>query len=100
MPRIVPHQELDQLVTLISYAPQGTDIDALSQKLEGTVARRTLQRRLAQLVEQERIRMQGEGRAVRYHIGAPPGASTGLAVRIPAPPHGLMPPARARMSLA
>lgn len=91
MPRVIPPQELDQLVALISYAPQGADIDALSHKLGGTVARRTLQRRLAQLVAQQRIRMHGEGRAIRYHIATPPGASAGLAVRIPSPPQGTMP---------
>lgn len=71
MPR-VPHQtELDRLVELISENQKGLGIDAIAQRLENTLLRRTLQRRLALLVEQGRIQMLGEARSVRYVCTSP-----------------------------
>nr|WP_321161370.1 Fic family protein [Verminephrobacter eiseniae] len=66
MPRATLQQELDQLVELIGAEPGGMGIDALARKLGDTLQRRTLQRRVALLVEQERIAMFGEGRATCY----------------------------------
>ena len=70
MPKITPQQELDRLVALVSGHHEGIGIDAISAALEGGLPRRTLQRRLALLVEQGRLQMQGEARSVRY-IRAP-----------------------------
>lgn len=66
MPRVTPQQELDMLIELIGDAPDGMGIDAIEQKLGGGYQRRTLQRRLALLVQQHRIDMLGERRATRY----------------------------------
>src|SRR6218665_3001620 len=66
MPRATLQQELDQLVELIGAEPGGMGIDALARKLGDTLQRRTLQRRVGLLVEQERIAMFGEGRATCY----------------------------------
>ena len=66
MPRVPPQTELDRLVELISIHQDGLGIDAIAQRLENTLLRRTLQRRLALLVEQGRIQMLGEARSVRY----------------------------------
>jgi len=68
MPRVPPQQELDRLVELIGQHPDGIGIDALSQTLGNSLQLRTLQRRLASLVEHGRIQMLGEARAVRYAI--------------------------------
>lgn len=70
MPRVTPPQELDSLVELIQASPEGLSIEALSRQLGDHHQRRTLQRRLAVLVAQGRITMQGEGRATRYHPNA------------------------------
>ena len=66
MPRVTPQQELDVLIELIGDAPDGVGINAIEQKLGDGYQRRTLQRRLALLVEQHRIEMLGERRATRY----------------------------------
>lgn len=47
-------QELDALVALLGAESEGMGLDAISQKLGGSHQRRTLQRRLALLVAQER----------------------------------------------
>lgn len=47
-------QELDVLAALIGAEPGGMGLDAISKKLGGTHQCRTLQRRLALLVAQER----------------------------------------------
>ena len=91
MPRVTPPQALDSLVDLIAAAPEGLGIEALSQALGEGMHRRTLQRRLAQLVGIGRIQPRGQGRAVRYvHAPTPwlpqePQAASGLKAMEPPP---------------
>jgi fido (protein-threonine AMPylation protein) len=66
MPRSTPQTELDQLVALIAAQPEGLGIEAIAQALGDSLKRRTLQRRLATLVAQGQVLMQGEARAARY----------------------------------
>ena len=66
MPKVTPQTELDRLVELISEHQDGLGIDAIAQRLDNTMLRRTLQRRLAMLVAQGQIQMLGEARSVRY----------------------------------
>ncbi len=66
MPKITPQYELDHLVDLIAAYPDGIQIEPLLELLSGQYQRRSLQRRLADLVEQGRVRMTGSARAVRY----------------------------------
>jgi hypothetical protein len=70
MPRVISRQELDLLIELMGAEPEGMGIDALSQKLRDAhhqaLPRRTLQRRLALLVTQQRIQMSGGRREARY----------------------------------
>lgn len=68
MPKIVSTQILDQIVTLIAQHPQGIGLEGIAQKLATPLPRRTLQRRLAALVEQQRIHTEGEGRALKYLV--------------------------------
>ena len=70
MPKVTPQHELDGLVGLIAAQPDRIGIEALLHTLGSSVQRRTLQRRLALLVEQGRIQMRGEARSVRY-VGKP-----------------------------
>ena len=66
MPRATPAQELDHLVALISADAAGVGIESIEQALGSPLHRRTLQRRLALLVEQQRIEMLGDRRTARY----------------------------------
>ncbi len=70
MPKVTPQQEFDRLAALISEYREGIGIDAISEMFDGAMPRRTLQRRLALLVEQGRLQMRGVARSVRY-LGAP-----------------------------
>jgi len=79
MPRIPPQQELDVLVELIGAEPEGMRMEAISQKLGGIHQRRTLQRRLALLVAQQRIQMLGDRRGARYRVFPASGGSADLA---------------------
>jgi hypothetical protein len=78
MPRVTPQIELERLVELISEYQDGLGIDAIARRLDNTLSRRTLQRRLALLVEQGRIQMLGEARSVRY-VRPPPSVQGVLA---------------------
>ena len=62
MSRLTPTHELDRLVELIGIAPDGVGIDTIAQQLGIPIHRRTLQRRLALLVAQQRIEMLGDRR--------------------------------------
>ena len=78
MPRPTPSQALDQLAEWINAHPTEVSVETLMPLMQQpghTAARRTLQRRLALLVEQQRIAVRGEGRATRYHRLPWPGAS-------------------------
>ena len=66
MPKITPQAELNRLFELISAHQDGIGIDALLQALGGSLQRRSLQRRLALLIEQGQVQMFGVSRAVRY----------------------------------
>ena len=71
MPRLTTPQELDRLVEHIAAAPDGIGIDGLLQAQGNSLQRRALQRRLAKLVEQDRIQTLGAARAVRYRVALP-----------------------------
>ncbi|MEY4561112.1 MAG: hypothetical protein RLZZ618_389 [Pseudomonadota bacterium] len=66
MSRITLSQELDHLVERVASSPEGIGSEALLRALGPGFQRRTLQRRLALLVEQGRIQMRGEARSARY----------------------------------
>lgn len=66
MPKIISFQEFEQLINRIAQYPEGVGVEALVQIFGSSMPRRTLQRRLAALVEQKRIRPAGEGRALKY----------------------------------
>lgn len=68
MPKVVSPQDMDQIVDLIAKYPEGTGVDGLAQVVGANLPRRTLQRRLAALIEQKRIRTEGEGRAIKYRL--------------------------------
>ncbi|MRR52293.1 MAG: hypothetical protein EG825_15520 [Rhodocyclaceae bacterium] len=60
MPKQVPAHELDQIADQIGRYPDGVGLDALTQALGAALPRRTLQRRLAQLVRDGRLAYAGK----------------------------------------
>lgn len=92
MPKIVATQELDQVYSLIARHPEGLGIDGLLAE-NGAISRRTLQRRLAVLVHEQRIVSMGEARATRYVVSSRPAPFfPGIAPQI-APQNQLQSPA-------
>src|SRR3990170_4462624 len=70
MPKQVSEEELDTILQAILRFPKGGSIEDISSMMEKAHARRTLQRRLALLVEQKRLTIEGRGRGIRYRITA------------------------------
>jgi hypothetical protein len=89
MPRLTPTPELDRLIELIDTTPEGVGIDTLAQQLDTPLHRRTLQRRLALLVSQDRIEMLGDRRTARYRRRA----STAISAQEPEATWRTAPPA-------
>lgn len=78
MPKQIPLQELNQIANLIRQHPAGIGVEGLLRAVGTNLPRRTLQRRLAALVEQQRIEVQGEGRATQYRLPQPKSLSPSL----------------------
>lgn len=73
MPRAVPQSELDAIYQAVGRLEGGVSIEEISNKLTVSMSRRTLQRRLAALVEAGRLVTEGAGRGCRYSL---PGVGT------------------------
>ena len=68
MPKRIPQNELDAILEAVSLFPEGASVKDLSEKLVKKLPRRTLQRRLANLIDQERLAIAGQGRGRRYRF--------------------------------
>lgn len=66
MPRNVPEQELVLVEGLIARQPEGMSVGELLAMPRITMPKRTVQRRLTQLIDEKRIIPVGEGRGRRY----------------------------------
>lgn len=66
MPKRLPEDLTARIETEIARHPDGVGIDDLHAALADIVSRRTLQRRLGELDEQEKIAQIGKGRGLRY----------------------------------
>ncbi|NGX59706.1 MAG: hypothetical protein KR126chlam3_00862 [Chlamydiae bacterium] len=71
MPKEIPQNELDELVEILARFPEGASIQEIHNTSKLQVHRRSLQRRLALLLNLGRIIVVGESRARRYKL--PPG---------------------------
>src|SRR5665647_484259 len=69
MPKKLPDDLTARIEAEIARHPDGARTDELHIVLADIVSRRTLQRRLASLVGQQRIRAEGDGRALKYRAG-------------------------------
>jgi len=68
MPKRIPQNELDAVQEVVARFPEGVAIEEISGELAIKMPRRTLQRRMALLVEQKRLTVEGRGRASRYKL--------------------------------
>lgn len=66
MPKKLPEDLTARIEAEIARHTDGVGINDLHTVLADIVSRRSLQRRLASLVEQKRIRAEGDGRALKY----------------------------------
>jgi hypothetical protein len=66
MPKLVTQTELDAVVRAVARFPEGASLEDINHALGLKLPRRTLQRRLAQLVVEQRLIVTGLGRASRY----------------------------------
>lgn len=70
MPKVIPRDEPPRILAEVALHPTGIGVDALQAALQNTLSRRTLQRRLAELVQQQRLFPEGQGRALRYRTAS------------------------------
>jgi len=68
MPKQVPQGELDALLQAVARFPGGASFEEIRAALEVKSPRRTLQRRLALLVQQKRLIVEGRARGSRYRL--------------------------------
>jgi hypothetical protein len=85
VPKKISQSELDVVADAIALNHDGIGIDALLNSLNNDISRRTLQRRLAQLVDAGRVRITGVGRATRYRTRAVNPATAAYFVAEPPP---------------
>ena len=70
MPKEISQSEFDAVYQAVKQFPDRASVDDIGRKLSRKLPRRTLQRRLARLVEQHRLVSEGAGRGCRYRLPA------------------------------
>ena len=79
MPKQLRPDEFESVLQIIREFPDGVGVRALEKRLKGKISRRTLIRRLNELVHRGRLRRQGEGRALIYVLpSAAPSTTAGI----------------------
>lgn len=68
MPKQIPQAALDALLNVVSRFPEGASLDDLLSAKETNLPRRTLQRRLAFLVSQNQLVVEGKTSNRRYRL--------------------------------
>lgn len=68
MPKVIRSEELDQLAEIIGRFPDGAEIDEILAAMGEGLSRRTLQRRLADLIRQGRLTSGRERKASKYRL--------------------------------
>ena len=76
MPKRLPTDLNDQIISAVARHPGGVGVDAIALQLGDIVSRRTLQRRLRDLVDQERLSAEGSGKARVYRAPDKPTRQT------------------------
>jgi len=78
MPKLVSQAELDAITDAMVRFPDGAAIEDIGAALSTRVPRRTLQRRLAFLVDRGRLVLRGRGRGSRYFLPPVTGSMTAV----------------------
>ena len=68
MPKVIRSEELDQIVEVIGRLPDGAELDEILAGMGEPLSRRTLQRRLADLVIQGRITGGRAQKSFKYRL--------------------------------
>ena len=68
MPKRIPEQELDTILTVVAAYPEGVPVRTIREGLPYELPPRMLQRRLALLVEQKRLVAEGQRKGRRYCV--------------------------------
>lgn len=68
MPKLTPPEAFDDILEAFSRLPSGASVEQISNALRIPSPRRTLQRRLSQLVREGQLGKEGVGRATRYRL--------------------------------
>ncbi len=68
MPKKISQVELDAVLQVVARFPGGGSIEEIKNALNVSLPRRTLQRRLSQLVKRNLLTLEGRGRASRYRL--------------------------------
>ena len=68
MPKRIPEQELDAILTVVAAHPEGVRVSAIREGLPYELPPRMLQRRLALLVQQKRLIADGQRKGRRYRV--------------------------------
>lgn len=80
MPKRITEDELSPILEAVAQFPEDASVEEISAVLDIEIARRTLQRRLALLVERGQLSLTGRGRGSRYRVPSVVTATaTGLA---------------------
>lgn len=69
MARPIPQADLEAIEAAVGQHEGGASAAQIAEALVNPGARRTLQYRLRSLVDAGRLRLSGDGRAARYHLG-------------------------------
>jgi hypothetical protein len=68
MPKQVSEKDLEAILNTAARFPEGASVEEIRGTIDRKLPRRTLQRRLALLVKQRRLKIEGRGRGSRYRI--------------------------------
>lgn len=88
MARPIPEADLEAIEAAVAQHAGGASAAQIAAALANPGARRTLQYRLRTLVDTGRLRLTGDGRAARYHLGGEAILEPGAADVVPLSPEG------------
>lgn len=74
MPKKIPEQELKAITAIVAAHPNGVQVKTIRDELVFVLPPRMLQRRLALLIKQKRLIVEGRGRGSRYRLPVITGA--------------------------
>lgn len=68
MPKQVSEKDLEAILAAVARFPEGASVEEIGAALDRKLPRRTLQRRLALLIERKRLTVEGRARGSRYRL--------------------------------